>query len=119
MRTDPLPFAERLAALEWIRETLGIDTTRDSDPLISIPQIASMAGVQKTTVTMWLQRSRPDYTGTGKLKVPFPTKADGRYVDRPQWHSISQVLGWLWKTERWPRGAAARPMTRGPRSRAA
>lgn len=116
---DPLPFAERLAALEWIRQNLRIDTTRDPDPLISIPQIAQMAGVQRTTVTMWLQRSRPDFTGTGKLRVPFPRKADGRYVDRPQWHAISQVLEWLWETRRWPQGAAARPMTRGPRSQAA
>lgn len=104
-------------ALKFIRAQFAVDPN-DQNPLIDLPQIAELAGVAKNTPMIWRQRSRVDYTGPGKLKVPFPTPDDERYADKPQWRLLT-VLGWLVGTRRWPRGAVARPETRGPRSEAA
>lgn len=104
-------------ALAFIRASFPIDPD-ERDPLIDLPQIADLAGVARNTPMIWRQRSREDYTGPGKLKKPFPAPDDTRYTDKPQWR-LSTVLGWLVGTRRWPRGAVARPETRGPRSEAA
>lgn len=113
----PVPQAEVAAALDFLRREYPELPPADQDPLISLPMVAALAGVSKETPTMWVQRSRRDYRGQGKLRIPFPEPADKRYVDKPQRRAISQVLAWLWVTDRWPRGTAARPDSRGQRRR--
>lgn len=107
-------------ALGFIRTHFPVSET---DPLIDLPKIAMLAGVAKNTPMIWRQRSRPEYKGPGKLsgtgrRKPFPEPDDERYADKPQWR-LTTVVGWLIDTNRWPRGAVARPETRGPRSEAA
>lgn len=106
--------ADWAAALGFIRDKFDIGQ-EDLDPLIDLPQVAALAGVAQNTPMIWRQRSRPDYAGPGKLQVPFPPPDDTRYRDKPQWR-LSTALGWLVGTRRWPRGAVARPETRGPRA---
>lgn len=106
---------DQAQALAFIQTHFG---ATESDPLIDLPQIADLAGVAKNTPMIWRQRSRKNYTGPGALKRPFPEPDDPRYPDKPQWR-LSTVLRWLVGTRRWPRGAVARPETRGSRSRAA
>lgn len=113
----PVPQAEVAAALDFLRGRYPNLPPADQDPLISLPMVAELAGVSQETPTMWVQRSRPDYKGQGRLRIPFPPPADTRYDDKPQRRAISQVLTWLWVTDRWPRGTAARPDTRGRRGR--
>jgi hypothetical protein len=110
------PSAYQVAqALEYLRKQYCLDPS-DNDPLISLPQIAALAGVAPNTPTIWRQRSKEGYTGPGKHREPFPAPDDKRYSDKPQWRAISTVLHWLVKTRRWPRGAVAREVTRGPRA---
>lgn len=86
-----------------------IDLTKETDPLIDLPMIAKLAGVQSSTPGQWIQRSK-----SGLLLPPFPEPADSRYPDKPQYRAISQVVNWLWP-KRWPPGASGRPESRGPR----
>lgn len=107
-----VPPEEVAAALVFLRTELGLE---ESDPLISLRQIAAMAGVAPNTPTIWRQRSRPDYDGPGKIKDAFPAPDDTRYSDKPQWRAIKTVLPWLWRNGKLPRGSTSRPLTRGPR----
>lgn len=98
-----------------IKERLGIEVSDlDPDPLIDIPQIALLAGVQRGTPKQWRNRTRRQETST-----PFPDPAPfegSRFRDKPLWHAISQVIPYLERTGNWPPGAGARPTTRGPRT---
>lgn len=109
----PVPTEEVAAALSFLRTELGLD---EHDPLISSPQIAQLAGVAKNTPMIWRARSRPEYSGPGKLRNPFPPPDDTRYSDKPQWRAISSVLPWLWTEGKLPRGSVAREATRGVRA---
>lgn len=96
-----------------IRERLGIDTKADPDPLIDMPQIAKLAGVQPGTVKQWRQRTR-----LGQRKQPFPAPPPGvgdRFPDKPMWYAVTQVIPFLESTGNWPPESGARPATRGPR----
>lgn len=114
-RTLPVPTEEVAAALVFLRNELGLS---ESDPLISLRQIAAMAGVAPNTPTIWRARSRPEYTGPGKMRRPFPAPDDTRYPDKPQWRAIGSVLPWLWTEGKLPRGSVGRPETRGARTAA-
>lgn len=102
-----------------IRETVGrilreatggaIDLSKESDPLIDLPLIAALAGVQPGTPGQWIQRSK-----AGLLLPSFPEPDDQRYVDKPQWRAISTIVSWLWP-RRWPPGVSGRPESRGTR----
>jgi len=116
-RELPVPPQEVARALAFIRTHFQVDR-HEEDPLIGLPQIAELAGVASSTPMIWRQRSRPEYAGPGKLRKPFPAPSDTRYSDKPQWRAITDVLTWLWETDRWPRGAVAREATRGPRAAA-
>jgi|SRR5882757_762570 len=108
---------DRAEALRVLREVIGIDTEAAPDPLIDLAQIAELAGLPKNTIEVWRQRSRPNYTGKGKLRVPFPqpsrtaSKEETGFLPKPRWRAISVVLPWLIDTRRWPRGVARRPRT--------
>lgn len=103
---------ERRDAERIIQELFGIDTTDDPDPFIDLPMIATLAGVADGTPAQWQQRTRK-----GEMSVPFPEPDDTRYADKPQWCAISTIIEeFLLPTGRWPRGAVARPQSRGPRA---
>lgn len=86
----------------------GWTPEEDEDPLIDMPMIARLAGVAAGTPGAWQQRTRE-----GKEAVPFPKPDDTRYADKPQWRAVSTiVVGFLKKSNRWPRGAVSRPRTR-------
>lgn len=110
---DPKELAE---VHRWIRKLLQIDTNIDPDPLIDLPDIATLAGVAEGTPGVWRQRTR-----SGKARVDFPEPGDptgARYEDKPLWRAVSEVLPFLKATGNWPPGSAARPITRGPRAAA-
>jgi hypothetical protein len=100
---------------EVIRERLGIDCAADPDPLIDMPRIARLAGVQPGTVKQWRNRTR-----LGQARHPFPEPPPGtgdRFQDKPLWHAVSQVIPFLEASGNWPPETGARPATRGPRQR--
>lgn len=98
-----------------IRERLGIDCAQDPDPLIDLPDVAELAGVQPGTPGQWRQRTKH-----GNATVPFPEQAPGlgeRFPDKPLWHAVSQIIPYLERTGHWPPGTGARPDARGARRR--
>ena len=105
---------DREQVLDAIEDILGINPDEQPDPLVDTQEIAKLAGVQPGTVVQWIQRTR-----RGELAKPFPPrdKESERWSDKPLWRATSVIVPWLDDTQRWPPGAAARPMTRGPRSR--
>lgn len=104
--------------VEWhriIKERLGIDATDDPDPLISLPDVAELAGLAPGTPGQMRQRSRK-----GQAVHPFPEPAPGlgqRFADKPLWHAATQIIPYLKQTGNWPPEAGARKATRGPRKR--
>lgn len=97
-----------------ITERLGIDTDKDPDPWIDLPDVALLAGLSESTPTQWRQR-----TLDGSIRFPFPEPEPdtigSRYPDKPLWPALSVVIPYLEVSGNWPPGAGARPMTRGKR----
>jgi hypothetical protein len=118
----PVPIEEipreRLAEYHHhIQRRLGIDTVRDPDPLLSLPQIAELAGLSPNTPSVWRQRTR-----RGEARVPFPepgTPTGKRNADKPMWAAVTEVIPYLEATHNWPPDSGARPGTRAPRRHAA
>jgi hypothetical protein len=82
------------------------------DRMISLNQVAQVAGVAKGTPIQWRQR-----TAKGELVGPkaFPEPDDDlTFPDKPLW-KLSTIVSHLIDTNRWPPGAAGRPSARGPR----
>lgn len=107
-------MGEKLA--EYHREIesrLSIDCREDPDPLIDLPDVATLAGVQPGTPGQWRQRTK-----RGQAAHAFPEPAPGigeRFEDKPLWYAVSQIIPYLERTGNWPPGAGARPKTRGRR----
>lgn len=106
--------AEWREAQQIVADRLGWTLRADEDPLIALPEIATLAGVAIGTPTQWRARTtRGELTGDRA----FPEPDDDRYADKPQWHAIATIIPWLDRTKRWPPGSAGRPESRGPRPR--
>jgi len=81
--------------------------------IIDMAGIAELLGVAEVTPQQWRQRSR-----RGELHPPLPEPDVPNITDKPLWYE-STIIAWAERTDRWPAGAAARPLARGPRRKAA
>lgn len=101
-RSSELPRGEIGRARAWLAEQ-GLDAA-DPDPFIDLPLIAKMGGLALATPRAWRNRSRPEYTGRGKLEGAdrFPDPDDTRYPTKPQWRAVSTILPYLWRRGAWP-----------------
>lgn len=99
--------------LDVVAPLLGVDRAQlQGDRMISLNQVAQVAGVAKGTPIQWRQR-----TAKGELvgAKAFPDPDDDlTFPDKPLW-KLSTIVNHLRDTNRWPPGAAGRPSARGPR----
>lgn len=99
--------------LDLVAPLLGVErSTLTGDRMVSLNQIALVAGVAKGTPIQWRQR-----TLRGELveEKAFPEPDDpDTFPDKPMWR-LSTIVNHLIRARKWPPGAAGRPAARGER----
>lgn len=104
----PLLGVER-SAMTYDPSTGGVT---DGNRMVSLNQVAQIAGVAKGTPIQWRQRTAKGEL-VGKKAFPEPDDPD-TFPDKPMWR-LDTIVNHLIDTNRWPPGAAGRPSARGPR----
>jgi hypothetical protein len=99
--------------MDLVAPLLGMTTwNRSEDRMVSLNQIAKVAGVAKGTPIQWRQRTlRGELEGVKAF--PDPDDPD-TFPDKPMW-LLSTVVNHLIANRKWPPGAAGRPAARGAR----
>lgn len=99
--------------MDTVAPLLGMSTwSRTADRMVSLNQIAAVAGTTKGTPIQWRQRTaRGELTG----QKAFPEPDDEEtFPDKPMW-KLSTIVNHLIVNGKWPPGSAGRPAARGPR----
>lgn len=99
--------------LDAVAPLLGVDRQQlHGDRMISLNQVAQVAGVAKGTPIQWRQRTAKGEL-VGDKAFPEPDDPDS-FPDKPLW-KLSTIVNHLIKGRKWPPGSAGRPSARGPR----
>lgn len=114
---DPVTVGTQhwVEVLDVVAPLLGVERStlaRNGDRMVSLNQIALVAGVAKGTPIQWRQRTLRGEL-IGDKAFPEPDDPD-TFPDKPMW-KLSTIVNHLIKARKWPPGAAGRPAARGPR----